>query len=211
MTGAQKFTFDTVFAGQKDVVSDSARARQKKVLTQGELDKLVSDARSEGNTAGDVRAREAVAAAVAHAAGAVREALKGSRKEIEALRGEASTLAIAAAKMLAKAALASAPSADVETALRQAMHQAIGEPRLLLRAAPNVVDALGGRIEAIAQEEGFEGRVQVIADPAQHGADCRMEWRGGGAERSQAVIETALAELIARHFSNPSHPSSPEV
>lgn len=211
MTGARKFTFDTVFAGKKDLVSDSARARQKKVLTQGEIDKLVTDARNEGNSAGDVRAREAVAAAVAHAAGAVREAIKGSRKEIEALRSEASTLAIAAAKMLAKAALANAPSADVETALRQAMHQAIGEPRLLLRASPQVVEALAGRIEAIAKEEGFEGNVQVAADSAQHGADCRMEWRGGGAERSQAVIEAALAELVARHFTQSSNPSSPEV
>ncbi len=211
MSGARKFTFDTVFAGHKDVVSESARARQKKILTQGEIDQLLANARQEGNSAGDVRAREAVAQAVTHAAGAVREALKGSRREIDALRSEASTLAVAAAKMLAKAALAHAPVADVETALRQAMHQAIGEPRLLLRAAPAVVEALSGRIEAIAQEEGFEGRVQVVADPAQHGADCRLEWRGGGAERSQAAIETALSELVARHFTQPSQQSSSEV
>jgi flagellar assembly protein FliH len=91
------------------------------------------------------------------------------------------------------------------------MHQAIGEPRLVLRASPPVVEALSERIEKIAREEGFEGAVQIVADAAQHIADCRMEWRGGGAERSQAAIEAALAELIARHFSRSTQHSSPEA
>ena len=29
----------------------------------------------------------------------------------------------------------------------------------------------------------------IAADPAMTGADCRIEWRGGGAERSEAAIE----------------------
>jgi len=33
------------------------------------------------------------------------------------------------------------------------------------------------------------------------GADCRIEWRGGGSERSEAAIEAALDALIARRFS----------
>jgi hypothetical protein len=40
----------------------------------------------------------------------------------------------------------------------------------------------------------------LAADPAVTGADCRIEWRGGGAERSEAVIEAALDRLIAGHF-----------
>ena len=207
---AAKFTFDTVFHGATDVASDGAKARQRKVLTQGELDKLVADARSEGVKAGEVRALEAIALAANLTAQAVREALVRSRAEIEAVRAEASALAFVAAKRLASGALAAAPAADVERALRDAMHQAIGEPRLLLRANPAVADALAARIEAIVHEEGFEGRVQIVADPAQRAADCRLEWRGGGAERSQAAIETAVSELIERRFANPSHPSSPE-
>ena len=44
-------------------------------------------------------------------------------------------------------------------ALRQAMHQAIGEPRITLRAAPAVIEALEPRLAEIAHEEGYEGRV----------------------------------------------------
>jgi L-alanine-DL-glutamate epimerase-like enolase superfamily enzyme len=31
-------------------------------------------------------------------------------------------------------------------------------------------------------------------------ADCRIEWRGGGVERAQSAIESALADLVARRF-----------
>jgi flagellar assembly protein FliH len=206
MAAASKFTFDTVFEGKKNLASDEARARQRLVFTQGEIDKMVHEARVAGVTSGDVRAKEAIAAAVAQTAGIVRDSVTRSLAEIEAVRVEASQLAFAAARRLAVAALSHAPAEDVELALRQAMHQAIGEPRLVLRAAPPVVEALSERIETIARDEGFEGSVQIIADPTQRVADCRMEWRGGGAERSQAAIETALAELIARHFSR-SHSS----
>jgi len=206
MATASKFTFDTVFDGKKTIASDEARARQRLVFTQAEIDKMVHEARVSGVTSGEVRAREALAAAVAQTAGIVRDSVTRSLAEIESIRVEASQLAFAAAKRLATAALSHAPAEDVEQALRQAIHQAIGEPRLVLRAAPAVVEALSERIEAIARAEGFEGSVQIIADPAQHNADCRMEWRGGGAERSQAAIESALAELIARHFSR-SHSS----
>lgn len=203
---APKFTFDTVFAGKKDIASDQARARQRLVFTQGEIDKMLNDARVAGLTAGEVRAREALAAAVAQTAAIVRDSVTRALSEIESVRTEASQLAFAAARRLATAALSHAPAEDVELALRQAMHQAVGEPRLVLRAAPPVVEALSERIEKIALDEGFEGSVQIVADAAQHVADCRMEWRGGGAERSQAAIEAALAELIARHFSR-SHSS----
>jgi flagellar assembly protein FliH len=65
-----------------------------------------------------------------------------------------------------------------------------------------VVEALQPRLADIAHEEGYEGRVLAAADPAMTGADCRIEWRGGGAERREAAIEEALSALIAHRFSH---------
>ena len=106
------------------------------------------------------------------------------------------------AKKIAPAALAALPAGDVEIALRQAMHQAIAEPRITLRAAPAVIAALEPRLTDIAHEEGYDGRVLFAADSAMTGADCRIEWRGGGAERSEQIIEEALTALIAHRFSH---------
>ena len=198
MSTAKKFTFDTEFTGAEDRRAPSARARQKQTLTIEEIEALKALARHEGENAAAGR----TAIALEALAGEVRAALDASHAEIEALRDEAARLALAMAKRIAPAALAALPTGDVEIALRQAMHQAIGEPRILLRAAPGVTEILEPRLADIAHEEGYEGRVAVAADPAMTGADCRIEWRGGGAERSEKTIEDALTALIAHRFSH---------
>jgi len=203
MTGkaTAKFTFDTEFRGASDVASDAARARQKKTLTIEEIETLRASAQAEGTQAASVRAAENIERTADALVMALRAALDRSHDEIENLRAEAAALALAAAKKIAPAALAALPAGDVENALREAMHQAIGEPRITLRAAPDVTAALEGKVEAIAHEEGYDGRVILAADPAITGADCRIEWRGGGSERSEVAIEAALDALIARRFS----------
>jgi flagellar assembly protein FliH len=200
---AHKFTFDTEFAGSEDRRAPAAHARQKKTLTNEELENLQANARSEGETNAQARATDALERSIAALTISVRAALDNSHAEIEALRDDAARLALAMAKRIAPAALAALPEGDVEIALRQAMHQAIGEPRITLRAAPTVAQALESRLAQIALEEGYDGRVMLAADAHMQGADCRIEWRGGGAERSEQIIEEALTALIAHRFSNP--------
>jgi flagellar assembly protein FliH len=200
-TPLAKFTFDTEFKEAGDLVSNAARARQKKPYTQDEIDALCSRARAEGVKAGQVRAAEAIAAATTELAQVLRAALTQSHNEIEAVRGEAAALALAVAKKLSRAALASAPQDEVEASLREAIHQAIGEPRIVLRASRAVADVLEPIVADIATQEGYDGRIVVSADPHLHAADCRIEWRGAGAEHTQDSIEAALASLIARRFS----------
>jgi len=203
MSPSHKFTFDTEFRGPSDVISDAARARQKKTLTNEEIEAMCARAQAQGSETASVRAAENIERSAAALVTALRAALDSSHAEIEAVRAEAALLAMAAAKRIAPAALAALPAGDVENALREAMHQAIGEPRITLRAAPDVIAALESRVAGIAHEEGYDGRVMMAADPGISGADCRIEWRGGGSERSEAAIEAALDALIARRFSTP--------
>jgi len=202
MTNAVKFTFDTVFDDGNDVVSDEARGRKRQTLTQAEIETLRADAHGEGLKAGEVRALEEIAAGVADAASAIREALARATSEIEGLRAQSAGIALAAARTLGRAALAAFPTEEVERCLRDAMHQAIGEPRIVLKASPRVAEALKEKVKEIAHEEGFDGRVQISDDPALANADCRIEWRGGGAERAEAALEATLECLIKRCFSD---------
>jgi flagellar assembly protein FliH len=202
MTGARKFTFDTEFAGKDDRMAPAARARQKQTLTTEELESLQATAREQGESHATVRATQSLEKTVAALTIAIRAALDASHAEIETVRAEAAHLALAMARKIAPAALAALPAGDVENALRQAMHQAIAEPRITLRAAPAVIAVLEPRLTDIAHEEGYDGRVLFAADPAMTGADCRIEWRGGGAERCEQTIEEALTALIAHRFSH---------
>ncbi|HVW74006.1 MAG TPA: FliH/SctL family protein [Rhizomicrobium sp.] len=201
MTAQRKFTFDTEFLGAEDRPTPAARARQKQTLTTEELDRMQAEARSQGENNAQARSAEALERSIAALTISVRAVLDQSRAEIEALRAEAAQMALAMAKKIATLAMTALPAADVEMALRQAMHQAIGEPRVILRAAPAVAEILEPRLADIALEEGYDGRVQIVADPVLKAGDCRVEWRGGGAERSEQAILDALTALITNRFS----------
>lgn len=197
----KKFNFDTEFRPEGDLVSNAARARQRKVLTQDEIDNMLSRAREQGMKTGQVRAAEATTAAVQQLCAIVQTAMGSVQGQLEQQRQEASALALVAAKKLAHLAVSQMPTADVEEALREALHQAVAEPRIVLRAAPNVIEAIKDKLEEISIEMGYEGRMVATADPHIQGADCRIEWRGGGAERSMEHLEDAIAEVINRRLS----------
>src|SRR6202789_201975 len=205
---ATKFTFDTQFEARDDVVSDAARARRRLSLTQGELDNMLALARHEGQSAGDGRAHEALAAATHDVIGTIDAALARVKADIETVREQAAGIALGAARKLARAALQSFAADEVEAALREAMHQAIGEPRIVLRAAPKIAETLQARIAEITHDEGYDARVQIASEPAMRGADCRIEWRGAGAERSEAAIDAALSALIAKRFQDAERPTT---
>jgi flagellar assembly protein FliH len=200
MSAATKFTFDVEFRDDGDLPSNAARMRQKTSLTQDEIDQLCAHARAEGMQVEEIRVQEAIAAGARQATHAIVSALAEIARDFEKIRNEAADIALAAARKLARAALAAFPAAEVESLLREAMHQAIGEPRIVLRAAPAVAEAISGQLSEIAHEEGFDGRVQISPDPVLKDADCRIEWRGGGAERAERSIEAAIANLITRRF-----------
>jgi flagellar assembly protein FliH len=196
-----KFTFDTEFRAGGERRTAEAERRQKKTLTVDELDTLKAAARAEGEGNAAARNAEAMERTLAALTIAVRSMADLAQAEVEQVRAEAAAIALSAARKLAAAAIAALPQADVEAALRQAMHQAIGEPRLTLRAGPEVAALLEPRLSDIAHEEGYDGRIHLIPDPHCHGADCRIEWRGGGAEHSVHAIEATLAQVIEQRFS----------
>jgi flagellar assembly protein FliH len=197
----RKFTFDTEFLGKEDRPAPAARARQKQTLTTEELERMTAEARVQGESSAQARSIEALERTIAALTISLRAALDQSHAEIEILRDDAARLALAMAKKIASAALEALPAGDVELALRQAMHQAIGEPRITLRTSPAVAEAIEPRLSAIAHEEGYDGRITIAAEAGMKAGDCRIEWRGGGAERSEDAIEDALTSLIAHRFS----------
>ena len=197
MKNSVKFTFDTDF---DDRAAEEAEARARKSFSTEEIETLKRDAREEGRKHADILATQAVAASIGQVAAAMLAAIEAMDGEVERMRVEAASLALAAAKKLAGAALDHAPEAEIAEALKVALHQAIGETRVVVKTPPALAKAIESRAAEIAAEQGFDGRIQVAGDNSLSGADCRIEWRGGGVERSHPMIENALADLIARRF-----------
>jgi flagellar assembly protein FliH len=196
---AVKFTFDTNF-DPDDPSGGLSDARRRRSYTNDEIEAIRTAAYEDGRRSGEVRATEMLAASVMQFAEAVRDALSVIDKDVEAIRADAAQLALAAATKLASAALAHAPDAEIADTLRVALHEAISETHVTVKAAPGLVHELQDKLTEVAVQEGFEGRLRFVPDATLYGADCRIEWRGGGIERAHGRIEEHLADLIARRF-----------
>src|SRR5687767_15096722 len=142
MKNSVKFTFDTDF---DDRAVEEAEARARKSFSNEEIETLKRDAREEGRKHADILATQAVAASIGQVAAAMLAAIEAMDEEIERLRAEAASLALAAAKKLAGAALDHAPEAEIAEALKVALHQAIGEARVVVKTPPALAKAIESR------------------------------------------------------------------
>jgi len=87
---------------------------------------------------------------------------------------------------------------EVEGLVRTCLTELYDEPRVLIRAADAVIDALQGNIDGLAAACGFTGKVALFGDPEMAPTDCRVEWADGGAERSFSVTWQAIETAIER-------------
>jgi len=194
----KKFTFDTEFRGRKVFISDEARQRQRFSLTKAQMEQLKEDGRAEGQHAAEVQAAEANTKAVKELSHVLREQLHATHENLEAIRTEAYEVALAVARKLSGALLDTCPQDAVETTLREAARQAVREPKIILRASAAVIDAMSEEAESITREEGFGGHLELVSDHSMRGADCRIDWEGGGLEQSMKVLEDAIEDILAR-------------
>ena len=168
-TAASKFTFDTEFRGDGDVVSHRRpRAAEADPDAPRRSRRCAPRARAEGakcRPGARRRERRPQTSPPWRSRCAPRwtRAMPRSR----AVREEAARLALRRRRARSPPPPSPpCPPADVEAALREAMHQAIGEPRITLRAAPDVIAALEPQHRPTSpHEEGYDGRVVIAADP----------------------------------------------
>jgi flagellar assembly protein FliH len=58
------------------------------------------------------------------------------------------------------------------------------------------------RIERLARQNGYEGRLIIMAEPDVAHGDCRIEWADGGVVLERAAIETKISELVGRYVAS---------
>lgn len=198
-TPHQRFGFDTEFNAEGGIAY--APPAVKRVFLPDEVERIRVQAYAEGERAATVRAEEAVAAALAQIAEASRSGLGRLAQLAHEHRTACAELALAAARVIAGAALDGLPEAPAAAALQALAHEIEATPRLVVRAAPDLVVRLRDALDQTAQACGFPGQIVVKADPALAMAAFVFDWGDGrasfdpiqAAERVADALRTALA------------------
>jgi len=89
---------------------------------------------------------------------------------------------------------------SIEHFVREALPIAVGEPKILVRAHPMITEELGARLKDVFIRASFQGSYAVVNDYELQPGDCRLEWDGGGADRSEARIWSDIREIVAGNF-----------
>ncbi len=200
MSNAIKFMFDTTFEGIDPEAFDAAARARLPRFSEEELENARAEALAQGTTMGLEQARAETERAIAKSLDKIDHGLKALQATDQARRKEAARLALAIGRKLAAALLEREPLAEIEALVRECLSEVADEPRVVIRVDQALLEQLKGRLETVKTESGFGGEVIVLGGDVGAGSDCRVEWADGGAERSLAVVEDEVAEVIERFF-----------
>ncbi|UFZ03693.1 flagellar assembly protein FliH [Bradyrhizobium ontarionense] len=115
---------------------------------------------------------------------------------------EAVDVAIAVARKLCSALVAAEPLGEITGLVHDCFAHLVATPHLVLRINDSLYELAREKIEKLAKQSGFEGRLVILAEPEIATGDCRIEWADGGVVLERAAIETKINELVGRYMAS---------
>jgi len=201
MAAPAKFLFDTDFSAP-----DWARER----ATAAEVAEKVAAAEARAYRDGyDAAQREAKAESdrrMALALETIGVAIKGiaagfSGVELR-METEAVDVAVAVARKLASELVAREPLGEITALVSDCFTQLVSTPHIVVRINDALYETAHTRIEELAKQCGFAGRLVILAEPDIQNGDCRIEWADGGVVLERAAIESKINELVGRYIAS---------
>jgi flagellar assembly protein FliH len=200
MAAPAKFLFDVDFAAPE-------KGREK-AATPAEIAERIADAEARAYRAGyDAAQREAKVESDRRAALALEEIALGIRGIAtrfsgveERMETEAVDVAVAVARKLCTELIAREPLGEITGLVSDCFSHLVSTPHLVVRINDALYEAAREKIERLAAQSGFEGRLVILAEPTIPTGDCRIEWADGGVVLERAAIEAKISELVGRYM-----------
>jgi flagellar assembly protein FliH len=202
MAAPAKFLFDTDFSAPEKT--------RERAATPAEIAQKVAAAEARAYRDGyDAAQREAKVEADRRVATALEEikiTMQGIASRFSGvetrMETEAVDIAIAVARKLSGALVAAEPLGQITSLISDCFAHLVATPHLVVRINDALYDTARERIEKLAKQSGFEGRLVVLAEPEIATGDCRIEWADGGVVLERAAIDTKINELVGRYMAS---------
>jgi flagellar assembly protein FliH len=211
MAAPAKFLFDMDFS-----TPDKTRERP---ATSAEIAQKIAAAEARAYRDGfDAGQREARAESDRRTALALEEISIGIRGIAARFSGietrmetEAVDVAVAVARKLCTELIAGEPLAEIVGLVSDCFSHLVSTPHLAVRINDSLYEAARERIERLAKQSGFEGRLVILAEPQIATGDCRIEWADGGVVLERAAIEAKVNELVGRYIASRDQAGNPAM
>ncbi|MEI9922406.1 MAG: FliH/SctL family protein [Bradyrhizobium sp.] len=202
MAAPAKFLFDMDFSAP-----DRMRERP---ATPAEIAQKVAAAEARAYRDGyDAAQREAKAESDRRSAAALEEIgvnIRGIAQRFSGIETrmetEAVDVAVAVARKLCSTLIAAEPLSEIIGLVKDCFSHLVATPHLVVRINESLYDAAHERIERLAKQSGFEGRLVILAEPEIATGDCKIEWADGGVVLEREAIEAKINELVGRYIAS---------
>jgi flagellar assembly protein FliH len=202
MASPAKFLFDMDFSAP-----DRGRERP---ATASEIAQKIASAEAHAYRDGyDAGQREAKTESDRRTALALEEigigiqAIKARFSGIETrMETEAVDVAVAVARKLCSELISGEPLDEITALVSDCFSHLVSTPHLVVRINDSLYEAARDRIERLAKQSGFAGRLVILAEPEIQSGDCKIEWADGGVVLERAAIEAKIDELVARYMAS---------
>jgi flagellar assembly protein FliH len=198
MAAPAKFLFDTDFS-----------SRERPATTAEVAQKIASaEARAyrDGYEAAQREAKAESDRRTALALEEIRVTLQGIASRFSGIETrmetEAVDVAVAVARKLCSELISAEPLAEITGLVRDCFSHLVSTPHLVVRINDQLYETVRERIELLAKQSGFEGRLVILAEPEIETGDCRIEWADGGVVLERAAIEAKINELVGRYMAS---------
>ena len=197
MTQAQKYQFDVEFDASGQILRSPTEIN---AFSHDEVEQIKAQAFEEG--------RESE---IAHAANITSDALTQIAQTTTAFTDQLNTqalmnkkaafdLALSAAKKIAGSALEAFPSSEIEATIEECLAEMPDTSRMVVSVAEDLRETIASKVEAIAEQQNFDGRIRVVGSNEMAPNECKVEWGDGGLERQTKHIEDRIAEIVSRRL-----------
>jgi flagellar assembly protein FliH len=211
MAAPAKFLFDMDFGAP-----DKTRERP---ATPSEIAQKIAAAEARAYRDGyDAAQREAKAESDRRTALALEQisvAIKGIATRFAGIETrmetEAVDVAVAVARKLCSALIANEPLGEITGLVSDCFSHLVSTPHLVVRINDSLYEVTRERIERLAKQSGFEGRLVILAEPEIVTGDCRIEWADGGVVLERAAIEAKISELVGRYMASRDQAGAPAM
>ena len=202
MAAPAKFLFDMDFSAP-----DRMRERP---ATPAEIAQKIAAAEARAYRDGyDAAQREAKAESDRRSAAALEEIGVNIKSIAQRFSGietrmetEAVDVAVAVARKLCSTLIAAEPLSEIVGLVKDCFSHLVATPHLVVRINEALYDAAHERIERLATQSGFEGRLVILAEPEIATGDCKIEWADGGVVLEREAIEAKINELVGRYIAS---------
>jgi flagellar assembly protein FliH len=203
MAQPAKFLFDTDFAAPE-------KTTRERAATSAEIAQKVAAAEAAAYRNGyEAAQREAKVEADRRVASALEQIniqLQGISARFSGIEtrmeNEAVDVAVAVARKLCAALVAAEPLGEITGLVHDCFAHLVATPHLVLRINDTLYELAREKIEKLAKQSGFEGRLVILAEPEIATGDCRIEWADGGVVLERDAIDAKINELVGRYIAS---------